>query len=129
MTVLVFVPSRTHSFTQLEAAEVETPDRRMTLLEHHVDCAATLTTGLVRLRREDGKEHFAGVEGGTCVKIGPRVMISTPRAVIGEELGSISERFREQVVAQRKQRKQAQKALARLEVEMARSIFRGDGQL
>lgn len=129
MTVLIFVPSRTYSFTNVEAAEVETITGRMTMLEHHVDCAVTLSVGLLRIRRAEGEEQFAGVEGGTCVKIGYRVMISTPRAVIGEELGAISERFREQVVENRRERKEAQKALARLEVEMARSVFRGDGQL
>ena len=129
MTALVFVPTRTYSFTRVEQVELETISGRMGLLEHHVDCAVALTVGLLRLRLEDGDERFVGIAGGTCVKIGSRVMISTPQAVVGEQLGEIHERFQEQVIEQQEHQKESQQALARLEVEMARSIFRGDGQL
>jgi F-type H+-transporting ATPase subunit epsilon len=129
MTANVFVPTRTYSFSGVEQVELETIEGRMSLLEHHVDCAAALPVGLTRLRLEDDKEQFIGIAGGTCVKIGSQVMISTPQAVVGEELGQIHERFREQVLERREQQKEAQQALARLEVEMARSIFRGDSQL
>ncbi|MFW6231664.1 MAG: F0F1 ATP synthase subunit epsilon, partial [Spirochaetota bacterium] len=83
MTLQVFVPSETHGFYDLELVDVESEIGRLTLLPHHVDCAAALYAGLVRIRDADGEEHYVGTDGGTLVKIGEEVLISTPRAVVG----------------------------------------------
>lgn len=122
MTVEIFVPSQTHAFREVSLVDVESEVGRVTLLERHVDCAASLLPGLIRLRDGDG-DHYLGADGGTLVKIGSTVLISTPRAIIGRALGEIhaalGERRREKLA----QAKEAQKALARLEVELARSVF------
>ncbi len=129
MTVFIFIPSRTFSFLGVVATELETVSGRSTLLERHVDAAGALAVGLVRMRDEDGNEEYAGVDGGTFVKIGDRVLVSTPRAVVGADLGKIHEQLHQQLRMREKKQKDAQRALARLEIEMARSIFRGDGEL
>jgi alternate F1F0 ATPase F1 subunit epsilon len=123
MTIRVYVPSRAHSFAQVRAVDIDTVEGHHMLLPRHVDCAGALDTGLIRIVREDGEEHYVGVDGGTFVKIGDRVMVSTPRAVVGRELGSIFGELEERRARRLEQQKHAQAALARLEVEMARSIF------
>ncbi|MFP4114131.1 MAG: hypothetical protein ACOC2Y_04970 [Spirochaetota bacterium] len=123
MRLEVFVPSRTHGFSDLELVDVESEIGRLTLLPRHVDCAAALLPGLIRIVDAEGEEHYIGADGGTLVKLGDTVMVSTPRAVVGRALGEIhtelEERRRERVT----RAKEAQKALARLEVELARSVF------
>ena len=123
MTLQVFVPSETHGFYDLEAVDVESDIGRLTLLPHHVDCAAALHAGLVRIRAAGGEEHYLGTDGGTLVKMGDQVMVSTPRAVVGRALGEIHEELAERRRRRMKREKEAQKALARLEVELARSVF------
>jgi alternate F1F0 ATPase F1 subunit epsilon len=129
MTVRVYVPSRTHSFAEVQAVDLATVEGHHMLLPRHVDCAGALDTGLIRIVRDGDEEHYVGVDGGTFVKIGDRVMVSTPRAVVGRELGSIFGELEERRAERLEQQKHAQAALARLEVEMARSIFQNEGQL
>ncbi|MFP4375734.1 MAG: hypothetical protein ACLFP4_01710 [Spirochaetales bacterium] len=129
MTVRVYVPARTHSFAQVQAVDLDTVEGHWMLLPRHVDCAGALDTGLVRVVRENGEEHYVGVDGGTFVKIGERVMVSTPRAVVGRELGSIFGELEDRRAERLEHQKHAQAALARLEVEMARSIFENEGEL
>jgi alternate F1F0 ATPase F1 subunit epsilon len=123
MTLQVFVPSRTHDFHDLRLVDVETEIGRVTFLPRHIDCAAVLERGLVRIEGGDGEEHYLGTDGGTVVKIGDTVMISTPRAVVGRALGEIHSELEERRRQRMAREKEAQKALARLEVELARSVF------
>lgn len=123
MTLEVFVPSETHGFYDVELVDVESDIGRLTLLPHHVDCAAALRAGLVRIRDAGGEEHYLGTDGGTLVKMGDRVLVSTPRAVVGRALGEIHEELAERRRRRVEREQQAQKALARLEVELARSVF------
>ena len=123
MTLQVFVPSESHSFYDLSLVDVESEDGRLSLLPHHLDCAAALAPGLIRVRDAEGEEHYLGADGGTLVKLGERVLISTPRAVIGRALGEIHTELEERRRRRREREREAQKALAHLEVELARSVF------
>ena len=123
MRMEVFVPSRTHVLTDVDLVDVETDDGRLTLLPRHIDCVAALVAGLIRYRGGDGDEGYLGIDGGTLVKIGDRVLISTPRAVVGRKLGSIHGELEQRRREREERAKEAQKALARLEVQLARSIF------
>ncbi len=128
MTLQVFVPSETHGFYDLKLVDVESDIGRLTLLPHHVDCAAALRAGLVRIRDDRGEDHYLGIDGGTLVKTGEEVLISTPRAVVGRALGQIHEELAERRRRRIQREKEAQKALARLEVELARSVFEREAQ-
>lgn len=127
MTLQVFVPSESHSFYDLSLVDVESDHGRLSLLPHHIDCAAALSPGLVRIRDAEGEEHYLGADGGTLVKVGERVMISTPRAVVGRALGEIHAELEERRRRRRQREREAQRALARLEVELARSVFEREG--
>ena len=123
MILEIFVPSERHRFPGLTLVDVESEEGRLSLLPHHVDCAAALSPGLVRIRDEQGEEHYVGADGGTLVKIGDRVLITTPRAVVGRALGEIHSELEARRRRRARHRLEAQKALARLEVELARSVF------
>lgn len=128
MTLEVFVPHESHVFRDLELVDVESDIGRLRVLEHHVDCAAALRPGLIRIRNADGEEHYLGADGGTLVKMGERVLISTPRAVVGRALGRIHAELAERRERRLEREKEAQTALARLEIELARSVFEGDAR-
>ena len=129
MRLEIFVPSRTHVFYDVDLVDVETEDGRLALLPRHIDCVAALVAGLVRYRDGDREEHYLGTDGGTLVKIGDRVLISTPRAVVGRRLGSIHGELEERRREREERAREAQKALARLEVQLARSIFERESDL
>lgn len=126
MTLEVFVPSRTHRYRDLAMVDVESDSGRLALLPRHVDCAAVLRPGLIMYRDANGGEHYIGADGGTLVKIGEKVLISTPRAVVGRELGRIHSELTARREQRREREQEAQRALARLEIELARSVFERD---
>ena len=123
MTLEVFVPSEVHSFYDIRLVDVESVSGRMTFLPRHVDSAAALVPGLVRFEGPDGDEHFLGSDGGTVVKIGDRVMISTPRAVVGVALGELHDELVRRHRERTERDRRAQQAFTRMATELARSIF------
>ena len=123
MTLEVFVPSEVHSFYDVRLVDVESVSGRMTFLPRHIDSAAALVPGLVRFEGSDGEEHFLGSDGGTVVKMGDRVMISTPRAVVGVALGELHDELVRRHREREKRNREAQQAFARMATELARSIF------
>jgi len=123
MTLEILVPSETHGFYDVNLIDVESEGGRMTFLPRHIDCAAELVPGLVRIRTEDDEEHYVGTDSGTVVKIGDRVAISTPRAVVGRALGEIHQELDRRRRERAQRAKEAQTALARLEIQLARSVL------
>ncbi|MFW6312930.1 MAG: F0F1 ATP synthase subunit epsilon [Spirochaetota bacterium] len=123
MTLEILVPSETHGFYDVDLVDVDSERGRMTFLPRHIDCTAELVPGLVRIRTADGEEHYVGTDGGTVVKIGDRVSLSTPRAVVGRALGEIHQELERRRRERARRANDAQQALARLEVQLARSVF------
>ncbi len=123
MTLEVFVPSEVHSFYEIRLVDVESVSGRMTFLPRHLDSAAALVPGLVRFVDSQGDEHFVGSDGGTVVKIGDRVMISTPRAVVGVGLGELHDELVRRHREREERDREAQQAFARMATELARSVF------
>ena len=123
MTLEVFMPSQIHRIPDVVLIDVESRIGHLTILPRHIDCAAELVSGLVRVRHKDGEECYLGIDGGTLVKIGERVTVSTPRAVVDRKLGSIHDALAERRRQGEARERQNRTALARLEFELARSLF------
>ncbi len=122
MTVDVFVPSRGHHFDDVVALDVDTVEGRYGILERHIDTAMALDVGLLHMRDRSQQEHFIGLDGGILVKIGSAVRISTGRVIVGQGLGVIEEGIQEQQEEAERREKQQLRALARLELQLSRSI-------
>ena len=92
-------------------------------LPRHVDFAAALAPGLLTYETEEGEEVFVAVDGGTVVKQGDEVLVSTPRAVRGRGLGELERAVRErfQVLDERQQK--ARTALAKMEADTVRRFM------
>ena len=126
MTLEIFMPSQIHRVSDVDLIDVESQAGHLTLLPRHIDCAAELVRGLVRVHDSSGKERYLGTDGGTLVKIGDRVTISTPRAVVDRELGSIHDALVERRQQREVHEREKRTALVRLEFELARSLFDRD---
>ena len=126
MTLRVFTPDKTHDMHEIVAIDVETTGGHRTFLPRHVDSTVALAPGLLLFRSSEGEDRYMGVDGGTLVKIGQRVMVSTPRVALEEELGALRESLEKRRRAQEERHREARWALARLEVEFARSLFHAE---
>lgn len=127
MTVDVFVPSRGHHFENIVALDVDTVEGRFGILERHIDTAMALDAGLLHMRDTEQREHYVGLDGGILVKLGSGVRISTGRVIVGQELGVIEEGIREQQEEEERKEEHQLRALARLELQLSRSLTGGEG--
>ena len=95
------------------------------LLPRHIDFVAALTPGLLSfVKADDGSEEFLAVDEGVLVKCGPEVLVSTPKAVRGPELGSLRQTVDQSFKVLTDQEKRARSALANLEANFIRRFLK-----
>lgn len=89
----------------------------------HIDFVTTLVPGLLTFVDTEGREQFLALDGGTLVKCGEEVLVSTHDAVrsadLGQLQGSILGRFEEL----NEHEQIARSALARLEAGVVRRFI------
>ena len=126
MRVTIRLPFRTRLFEDVAKVDIPTQAGRYTVLPRHRDFGVALVSGIAELVHENGEEAVAGLDGGVVVKSGSELSVVTPRAVVGKELGEVSKQLQEQLEKDDDRRRQAEQALARMEIELARRLV-GDG--
>ena len=65
----------------------------------------------------DGNEHFLAIDGGTLVKTGSEVRVSTPHLVQAGKLGELRAAVVQTFAAQDERQRRAQAALRRMEAD------------
>jgi F-type H+-transporting ATPase subunit epsilon len=93
------------------------------ILPRHIDFVAALVPGIVAYYPEGGAEAFVGIDEGILVKRGQNVMVSTGRAVAGEELASLRQVVEEKFLELDEHERMARSALARLEAGVVRRFI------
>lgn len=108
-----------HEVTKINA---EAENGYFCLLQHHVDFVAALIPGVLSYE-SNGVDHFIAVDGGTLVKRGQEVLVSTRNAVRGPELGKLKQVVEEQFEELDEKEKKARTAAAKLEVDLLRRFL------
>lgn len=94
-----------------------------TLLPRHVDFLAALVPGLLAYEPPDGPEAFAAVDGGLLVKYGGDVLVSTGRAVVGDDIATLRDTVEEEFVAVDDRERVTRGIMARLEADFIRRFL------
>ena len=92
------------------------------LLPQHIDFTAALVPGVFSYTAGD-QESFLAIDGGTIVKRGSDVMVSTRNAVMGPELGALKNVVIKQFEEIDEREKKARSAAAKLEVDLLRRFM------
>ena len=92
------------------------------LLPRHVDVWVMLVPGILSYEAS-GAEHFVALDGGTLVKIGGKVRVSTPHLVQSGELGELRDAVAHTFAVQDERQRQAQAALRRMEADFIRRFL------
>lgn len=96
MKLTILTPVRVEVDQEARKVCAEGQHGAFCVLPRHVDFVAALVPGLLSFEA-GGRETFVAVDGGTAVKCGQEVRVSTPRAVrgpLGELSRAIDEEFR-----------------------------------
>jgi F-type H+-transporting ATPase subunit epsilon len=116
---------------EVTAVIAESPHGSFCLLPHHVDVVAPLAASLVAYRTGDAgalsKEAFLAVDGGTLVKCGDEVLVSSPRVVIGPGLDDLRTTIDASFRALERDERDARAAIVRLESDIVRRFVELEG--
>ena len=119
MNLRVLLPTHVAVDEPVRKVIAEGAEGAFALLPRHADVVAALGRGLLIYESEAG-ERFLALNGGTLIKCGDEVLVSTPGAVQGDDLGALREAARNAFEATSEQERRARSALQRMEVDFVR---------
>lgn len=93
------------------------------ILPRHVDFVSALVPGIMVYETRDEKEHFAGLNTGTLVKVNDEVLVATRNAILGDSLETLQDQVSREFLELDEQEREARSALARLEAGMVRRFL------
>ena len=125
MKLKVLLPTEIMVDEEVTKVTAEAGNGSFCLLPRHIDFVAALAPGLLSfVKADDGSEEFLAVDEGVLVKCGPEVLVSTPKAVRGPELGSLRETVDRTFKVLTDQERKARSALANLEANFIRRFLK-----
>ncbi len=122
MNLKILLPAEIFLAEEVTKIVAEAENGFFCLLPQHVDFTAALVPGVFSLTTRKGETHLA-IDGGTLVKRGADVQVSTRNAVRGPELGTLRDVVIQQFEAIDEREKKARSAAAKLEVDLLRRFM------
>lgn len=125
MRLKVLMPKEVLLDEEVSKVTAEAPNGEFCLLPKHIDFVSALAPGVLSFV-SGGKESFVAVDGGVLVKKGDRVMVSSPRAVRGTQLGELEDTVLKDFIKADETERKARSVLARLEADIVRNFIEMD---
>lgn len=123
MKLTILLPGQTLIDQKVAKVVAEAPNGSFCLLPRHVDFATVIVPGIVAFTTPEGEERFVAVDEGVLVKQSAAVRISTPNAVMGEDLGRLSERVEAQFQQRDQRQQRALQAMNKIEAGFVRRFL------
>ena len=119
MRLKVLVPTGVLVDQEVHRVGLQAADGEMTLLDNHLDLTTALVPGVMSFElTEGGAEGFVALTEGVLVKVGEEVLVSTRRAVRGDQLGQLEQKVREEFRNLDQREESSRTALAKIEATM-----------
>jgi F-type H+-transporting ATPase subunit epsilon len=119
MKLRVLIPTHVAVDEEVDKINAQAVDGAFCLMPRHVDFVAALVPGLLSYHVGDS-ETFLAVNGGTLVKCGDEVLVSTPDAVPGRELAELRRAVKESFAFKGEHEQRARAALQKIEADLIR---------
>jgi len=123
MRLKVFLPTEILLDAEVRKVVARAPNGLFALFPRHIDFVAALVPSVLTYVDAGGNERFLGIDEGILVKHQQDVTVSTRRAVQGDDLASLREVVRRDIVALDEHERAARGALARLEAGVIRHFI------
>ena len=102
---------------------VETHNGSFGLLPHRLDCAATLSPGILVYHTPEEGEAYVAVDEGVLVMTGAKVVVSVRNAIGGRDLGKLRVAVENEFLNLDERERSVRSALAKLEIGFLRQFF------
>jgi F-type H+-transporting ATPase subunit epsilon len=122
MNLKILLPAEIFLSEEVTKIIAEAENGFFCLLPRHIDFTAALVPGVFSFTSQKAETYLA-IDGGTLVKRGDEVLVSTRNAVRGPELGTLKEVVIKQFEEIDEREKKARSAAAKLEVDLLRRFM------
>jgi F-type H+-transporting ATPase subunit epsilon len=123
MRLQVFLPTEVLLDEDVREVIARAPNGSFAILPRHIDFVTSLVPSVLIFLDTEGRERFLGIDEGILVKHQRDVLVSTRRAVQGDDLASLRDIVRRDIVALDEHDRAARGALARLEAGVIRRFI------
>jgi len=127
MLLKIFLPAGILLEEEVVKVTAEAENGFFTLLPRHIDFVTSLVPGILYYLMPSGEEAFMAMDEGILIKQGERVMVSSPRAVQGDNLEYLREVVEYELKDLGESEKKARAVLSRLEADTIRRFTRLKG--
>ena len=121
MNLKIMTPYSVVLNTPVSQVTVEAVDGFFTLKPKHIDFINAMKASILSYKKED-KEAFVACNRGVIVKKGDEVSISTPLAILGENLEELKKKIATDFQAMEEERKEVRLSMARLEIGLTKGL-------
>ena len=121
MNLKIMTPYSVVLNTPISQVTLDAVDGIFTLKPKHIDFINALKAGIITYKKE-GKELFVACNRGVVVKKGDEVSISTPLAILGENLDELKKKITIDFQNMEEERKEVRVSMARLEVGLTKGL-------
>lgn len=122
MRLRISVPHETLMEVDVDSVGAEGLHGSFTMLPHHQDYLVMLVPSILTAT-ENGEMLYVAVDGGTLVKVGDDVLVSTGAAVPGDSLDELEQTIRKAFLEISERERDTRIALARIETHVVQELF------
>lgn len=121
MNLKIMTPYSVALNTPISQVTLDAVDGFFTLKPKHMDFINVLKPGIISYKK-DGREAFVACNRGVVVKKGEEISISTPLAILGENLDELKKKIAIDFQAMEEERKEVRLSMARLEMGLTKGL-------
>jgi F-type H+-transporting ATPase subunit epsilon len=123
MHLKVFLPTEVLLDEQVRKVVARAANGAFAILPRHIDFVTALVPSVLTYTNSEGEERFLGIDEGILVKHGVDVLVSIRKAVKGDDLPSLRDVIRREIIELDEHERAARSALARLEAGVIRRFI------
>ncbi len=128
MILKVYSPIGIVMEKEIQKIDFEALNGYYTLLPKHVDFVTAMPPNIVKYQTTDNALHYMACNHGILVKQGDIVSMSVQKAILNDNLKTLTEAIQTEFKQDEEERKEVNTAMARLEAGLTRGIMQLNGQ-
>jgi len=119
----VVTPTEVILSCPIQKITIEGIDGFRSLLPKHMDFITALKSGIMTYLTLDNKTKYLACNQGLFVKCGTQVSISTPWAIISDDLQHLKQHIKQAFQEMEQERKEVGVSMARLEIGLTKGLM------